>query len=185
MKSPISRLMAVAMSAVLMLASLAAGAATLTPQQRTTLQTAIAGNGTALAFKQAGDTVGLRSFLNAAAPGPVLAWSIAIAPQTLDEAATYTTYDSLTQGKRDEWVRLLSFTRSFGKNKNRNVVTDVWGAATASSIAEAVLQAGTESATWAQNALGGTVKTTGTVSATDRNYTGTIDQDDVTWLVNN
>jgi len=104
-------------------------------------------------------------------------------PQEIDEAATYTTYDSLTAGKRDEWALFLRYPRNMAKAKNRGVVTDVWGAATAGSIAEAILQAGTYSATNTQAAIGGTSRTTGTVTALDLAYTGQAAQSDANWLV--
>lgn len=161
--------------------------ATLTNPQRNTLKAAIIANATANAFRTAGDTPGLLGYCNGTTfPGsPVLAWNVNVQPQTSDEAATYTTYDTLTQGKRDSWRIFLLFARNFSKNRIRNWVTDVWGAATAGSVAEAILQGATESATFAQNAIGGTARTTGTVTATDRNYVALLDQDDVNWLVNN
>lgn len=155
----------------------------LTPAQLTTVRAAVIANSTAAAARTAGDTVSLLAWLNGSSA--TLAWRISVAPQESDEAANYTTYDSLTQGKRDEWVRFLAFSRDFGKNKNRGVVTDVWGAAIANSISEGILQAGTELATNAQNALGGTAKTTGTVTATQRTFSSACDVTDANWLINN
>lgn len=160
---------------------------TLGNAQRNTLLTAVkadTGASKAASFRTAGDVPGLMGYLNAAAAGPVLAWRTQVQPQDSDEAATYTTYDTLAAGKRDSWVIFLKFTRNFSRNKVRSWITDVWGGATGGSVAEAILQAGTESATWAQNAIGGTDKGTGTVTAKDRTYTSTIDVEDCTWLIN-
>lgn len=68
--------------------------------------------------------------------------------------------------------------RDFSRNKTRKWITDIWGNATAGSSAEAIMQAATENATVAQVALGGTTKTTGTVTALDRAYAGQVSQED-------
>jgi hypothetical protein len=87
-------------------------------------------------------------------------------------------------GKRDSWVLLLADAQDFSKAKTRNWVVDVWGAATAGSNAEAVLLAGTYSATNLQNAIGGTLRTTGTVTALDLTFAGSAAMGDAEWLVN-
>lgn len=126
-----------------------------------------------------GDTFKLMGLLNADVSPVVKAWGIAMDAPTLDDAATYTTYDSMTQGKRDEWQIFLQFApRDMSKAKNRAVVTDVWGNATAGSVAESVLNAGTENASVAENAIGGTSRTTGTVTALDRSFAGDVTQTD-------
>lgn len=158
-------------------------AQSLTPAQLATVCTACKGDAGCNVPRQAGDSITVLAWLNAARTPTTLAWRVDLQPVEIDEAATYTTYDSLTQGKRDEWARLLAFPRSFAKNKNRNVVTDVWGAATGGSISEAILQAGTYSATNVQNALGGSTRTTGTVSALALNYSGQAGTAEATWLV--
>lgn len=169
---------------VLCLLSLAGHAQTaLSPAQLATVCTSCKADTGCNVPRQAGDSITVLSWLNAARTPATLAWRVDLQPIEIDEAATYTTYDSLTQGKRDEWERLLAFPRSFAKNKNRNVVTDVWGSATAGSIAEAILLAGTYNATNVQNALGGTTRTTGTVSALALTFTGAAGAGDATWLV--
>lgn len=155
----------------------------LTNGQLNTVCTAVKANGTANAARLAGDSFTLLDWLNTARSPTVLAWRVDMQPQEIDEAATYTTFDSLTAGKRDEWRIFISFPRSFAKNKNRGVITDVWGNATAASVAEGILQAGTYSATNVQNALGGTSKTTGTVTALDLNFTSAATPTDATWLI--
>ena len=154
----------------------------LTPAQLNNLRTAVCGNATAAPLMQAGNVAGLESWLNTTTA--TKGWLTAVTAQVADEAPNYTSYDTLAQGKRDSWARFLAAdTRSFAKNKVRAWVTDVWGTATAGSNAEAVLLAGTEAATNAQVLLGGTVKTTGTVTATDRVYDGIVTTPEVTRLV--
>lgn len=153
----------------------------LTTTQIATLKAAVIADPTAGPMRTAGDTFSLLAWCNA--PSATLAWKIAATPQTLDEAATYTTFDSLLAGKRDSWRIFLGFNRDFTRAKVRNWIVDVWGLAIAASISEAVLQAGSEFATNAQAVFGGTVKTTGTVSATDRTYSSLITQSEVNQLV--
>lgn len=156
---------------------------TLSPARLATVCTACKADATCNAPRAAGDSITVLAWLNAAKSPAQLAWRVDLQPQEIDEAATYTTFDSLTAGKRDEWNIHLKYQRNYSKTKNRNVVTDVWGAATAGSVAEAVLQAGTYSATNAQAAVGGTTRTTGTVSALDLLYTSLANSADATWLV--
>lgn len=154
----------------------------LTQTQFNTLKAAIIANPTAGPLRTAGDVYSLQLWCNAASAQ--LAWNRAVSPQISDEAATYTTYDTLAQGKRDSWAIFLMFIRDYGKVKIRNWITDIWGNATAGSIAEAILQAGTKAATNAQVAIGGTAKTTGTVTALKLNYEEDITIDEVSRLVN-
>jgi hypothetical protein len=101
----------------------------------------------------------------------------------VEEAPNYTTYDTLSQGKRDSWALFLHAPRDFGRNKVRLWVTDVWGNATAGSNAEAVLIAGTVFATNAQVAIGGTSRNTGAVTALDASFEDDVDILDATRLV--
>ncbi len=155
--------------------------AQLTNSQVNTLKTFVAQSSdpTLIDARTRGDTGLCVNALNAANSPVTLGWGVAITADILDGGATYTTYDSLTQGKRDEWDIFLRYApRNMAKSKNRNTVTDVWGNATAGSVAEAILQAATENATVAQVAIGGTSRTTGTVTALDRNYTGRVTTDE-------
>lgn len=173
--------------ALLALTSIAASAAglvgdPLTPAQLNALRTGVCADNTARPLMQAGNVPGLLTWLNTGTA--TKGWITAVTAQTSDEAPNYTTYDTLAQGKRDSWARFLAAdARSFAKNKVRNWVVDVWGSATAGSNAEAVLLAGTEAATNAQLIIGGTVKTTGTVTATDRNYDGVVTTNEATRLI--
>lgn len=153
----------------------------ITNPQRTALLAAIKANPTAAAYRTAGDGYSLLAWCNA--PSAVLAWRVGVPPQESDEAATYTVYDSLLAGKRDSWALFLKYPRNFTRSKVRAWVTDVWGAAIAASSSESILQAATEFATNAQNAMGGTSKTTGTVTATDRTFYDQVTDADVSWMI--
>jgi len=112
--------------------------------------------------------------LSSAANPVVKAWHTAVAPVDMDDAPDYTSFDAISAGKRDSWGFLLARPRDFNRGKVRKWITDVWGNATAGSNAEAILQAGLVNATAAEVAIGGTTKTTGTVSGLDRNYIGGV-----------
>jgi hypothetical protein len=154
----------------------------LTTAQLATLKTAVIADPVAGPIRLAGDTFGLLAWCNAPKAG-VTAWRTQVQPQELDEAASYATFDSLVAGKRDSWRILIMFPRDMSRVKVRNWVVDVWGAATAASISEAVLLVGTELATNAQAVFGGPSATTGTVTALRRAYAEAITQDEVNKLV--
>lgn len=167
-----------------LLASSLASAQALTPSQLTTMCTAVKTDSTANAARVAGNTVALRAWLDGAKAPTTLVWRADVQPQESDEAATYTSYDSLGAGKRDSWALFLRYPRDFSRNKVRNWLVDVWGAANAGSVSESVLQAGTKPGTNLQVLLGGSTKTTGTVTALDATYKGLIPQDALYWLAN-
>ena len=109
-----------------------------------------------------------------------LAWRTSMPPSDSDDAPDYSAFDSLVAGKRDSWALFLNYQRDFTRNKIRKWITDVWGNATASSNAEAVLQAGTRKATRVELLLGGSATaTTGTVTALKLAWEGAISGDDV------
>lgn len=174
--------MKVILAFALALCSLAAGAQTLTPQQRTTICTACKGAAACNTPRLIGDSVSVLQWLNGARAPTTLAWHTAAPLAAIEEAPTYTAYDNLLAGKRDSWVLFLRNPRDFTKARTRNWVVDVWGAATAASNSEAVLLAGTFPASNAQHALGGTARATGTVSALDLTYPFTISQDDANYV---
>lgn len=173
----------------LTLAALTAGAvkvsAPVTDPQMVTLRAGVCADNTARPLMQAGNGPALNAWLNTATA--TRGWRVDVNSSDMDEAPTMTSYDSLTQGKRDSWVRLLDLrdgrTRDFTRGAVRNWVTDVWGSATAGSNAEKVLLAATEAVTNAQAILGGTAKTTGTVTATDRNYLDSVTTTETTRLI--
>lgn len=153
----------------------------LTTQQLTTLRAAVFATPAAAARLSAGNVVGLMDWCNANSGQK--RWLPAADPLSVEEAPSYTSYDSLMQGKRDSWMVFLRNARDFGRNKVRGWVTDIWGNATAGSNAEAILQAGTVNATNAQVALGGQSKTTGTVTAVDTSFEGDVDDRDALMLI--
>lgn len=157
--------------------------AVLTPTQLTALKTFAQGNATAAAYLAAQDVNSLHAWCNAPASPDALAWRTLVPPQDSDEAPSYSTYDSLVAGKRDSWERFLAFPRDYTKAKVRNWVEDIWGAAAAGNNTERILRAGTERATNAQVALGGTSRQTGTVTALDRSFPGSVDESDVNKMV--
>jgi hypothetical protein len=156
--------------------------AQLTAGQFSTLKAAVIADATAGPMRTAGDAFSLLAWCNAA-KASTPAWRVASA-QDADEAATYTSYDSLVAGKRDSWAIFLRGSRDFGKAKVRSWVVDVWGAATAASISESILQAGTENATNAQAAIGGPSAATGTVTAVKRNYDQQVTASEAARLLN-
>jgi hypothetical protein len=140
----------------------------LTNAQLVALRAAIFANPTAAALLQAGDTTGLLAWCNALTT--TRRWLSAAPVLEIEEAPGYTTYGSLTQGARDSWALFLRNPRDFGRNRVRAWVTSIWGAADASSNAEAILLAGTALASNAQVALGGVSRGTGTVTALANAY---------------
>ena len=140
----------------------------LTNSQRNTLRAHILAT-PALAAKAQGpgtDYNGLANDLNAASA--TNAWFTLI-PEEADEATPWPDFDGLAAGKRDSWLgAFLKYRRDFARAKVRKWITDTWGAATTGSNAETILLAGVGKATVAQAVIGGTTRTTGTVSALDR-----------------
>ena len=156
----------------------------LTDAQKVTLKAAILADTTpaVVAAAAARDDITLADLMNEATA--TLAWRVAVTTEEVDEETAWTSFDTLSDGKRDSWGYFLRVARDFSKIKVRKWVTDVWGAATAGSNAEALLMLGTEYATRAEMMLGGTSKTTGTVSALKRNWTGSLSYVDIGQIMN-
>lgn len=135
-----------------------------------------------VAYRNDGASSLMAAWLNNPAAPTETAWSMSADRRTLDEAATYTTFDTLAAGKRDLWrIFLDGAPRDMAKAKNRNVVVDVWGAATNGSIAAAILAAGTRSISKAEKILIGSsaIETKDTVSALDLVWEGPLQASDV------
>jgi len=162
------RVLSIVFSIVGVLSACPAGSQELSNAQLNTLRASIFATPAAAALLAAGDVPGLRTWCNTATV--TRRWLPEAGALAVEEAPSYTTYDSLAQGKRDSWVLFLRSPRDFGRNKVRLWAVDVWGAATAGSNSEAVLLAGSSLATNAQVAIGGVSKTTGTVTALDATY---------------
>lgn len=156
--------------------------AEMTNAQRTALRTAIFATPEAATLLAAGDVPGLRAWCNTATPS-TRRWLSDAPVLPVEEAPSYLTYDTLTQGKRDSWLLFLHNPRDFGRAKVRQWVVDIWGNATANSNAEAVLLAGTAPATNAQVAIGGNTRTTGSVTALDATFEDEVDTLDATRLI--
>ena len=158
--------------------------APITDPQLVTLRAGVCADNTARPLMQAGNGPALNAWMNTTTA--TLGWRTEVTKAEMDEAPNYSNYDTLATGKRDSWSRLLGIGegyRDFSKNKVRNWVVDIWGPATASSNSEAILLAATEAATNAQNIVGGTVKTTGTVTATARGYVSLVTTPETTRLI--
>lgn len=129
------------------------------------------------------DDGSLRTWLNQ--PSATQAWGESVAAKTLDEGADYSTFDSIAAGKRDAWALFLQYgPRDMSKNKNRKVVTDVWGNAIAASVSESILLATLVFATHAEAYLGGASASTGTVTAIKRTWVGQVTLDEVATILN-
>lgn len=135
-----------------------------------------------VAARTAGNTVDLAVALNATAAGPVKAWNPNVTPRLADEATPWAKFDTLDSqaqgGKKLSWMSFFNYARDASRGPMRRWVTDVWGAATASSDAESILTAFLIDATVAQAAIGGNVATTGTVAALNLRYTDSVTQDE-------
>lgn len=153
----------------------------LTANQIVTLRAAVIADATAHALQAAGNLAGLLAWCNGASG--TLAWISAVPVIDAEEAPSYTTYDTLAQGKRDSWLVFLRSARDFSRAKVRNWIVDVWGNATAGSNAEAVLQAGTVQATNAELKFGGPTRTTGTVTAVARSWVGVVSETECKKLI--
>jgi hypothetical protein len=158
----------------------------LTNNQLQTLKTAINAetDPTFVSYRNSGATGAMAEWYNVEKSPAQKAWITLQPAADSDDAPDYSTFDALAAGKRDSWALFLNFDRNFARNKVRKWVTDVWGAATAASNAEAILQAAVRNALRGELVFGGTLKTTGTVAATDLNYIGTISNEDVVAAIN-
>jgi len=131
-----------------------------------------------VALRDSGQTGAMANWYNQASTTD--AWLDYASANVLDEGADYAAFDSVVAGKRDAWKLFLTYApRDMKKNKNRKVVTDVWGSATAASVAESVLLNCLEKAKKGELVFGTVSATTGTVTAAKRNWTGSLTNDDI------
>ena len=151
----------------------------LTPSQRNTLRTAISTEPTIAAAYASRDDQAIAAWCNAASS--TYAWMSAADARTLFEAGDVTKYDGLTAGKRAAWDRIeRNAPIDVGRGKMRTAVVDIWG----NTDSVAVLQALVEKATNCQAKVGGTSRTTNTVTALARNWAGTLSAYEVSVLLN-
>jgi hypothetical protein len=167
------------LAALLVCVSVFAHGQELTPAQRTTLRTALLAEPTIATAVANRDDGAITVWCNGASATD--AWLAAADQRALFEAIDLTKYDALTGGKRASWELLArNVPIDIGRGKMRQAVLDVWGAT--DSIA--VLQALREKATRCQVILGGTTRTTNTVSGLDRNYPFPISQFQISTVLN-
>lgn len=111
-------------------------------------------------------------------------WISEVDGQSLFELTPITVFDSLTAGKREAWMMLIEQSRisplDFGRSKFRSAVVDIWAASERTSILNGV----TRYATRAEILFGGTVESTGGVSATDLKVEITLQSIDVSLALN-
>lgn len=95
------------------------------------------------------------------------AWDNSVDRLALFEMTPITSFDGLSAGKRDAWRLMLEQAAiipiDFGRAKPRAVVRDIWSVAQA----DAILTSCIRKATRCEMVFGGTVETSGTISATD------------------
>lgn len=152
----------------------------LTSGQLVTLKNAINAetDTTFVGYRTSGATGAMADWYNLASTTD--AWRSDVSAQDMDEASDYSSFDSVVAGKRDAWALFLQYSpRDMAKNKNRKVVTDVWGNATSGSIAESILQASVKKASKGEMVYGGSSATTGTVTAIKRHLVYTFRNEDI------
>ena len=142
--------------------------------------------GAFVTLRQQGATGAMAEWINGTLQPNVLAWKTAASANELDEGADYSAFDSVAAGKRDAWSMFLMYApRDMSKGRNRKVVTDVWGNATAASIGESVLLAATRKITRGEDYLGGSATgTTGAVTARNLTWEGYLSNDDIVQAIN-
>jgi hypothetical protein len=126
----------------------------------------------------AGDDVFVTAWCNGASG--VDAWMYAASKQALFEACNITQFDSLTQGKRDAWMLLQDNTPvDFRRNKMRNGVDDIWGAAQSPAVLTTLLEKATRAELYITPNIAGNQKTTRLVVGLDRGFAGQVSINDV------
>lgn len=163
----------------------------LTPSDFATLKTAIIADPTAGPIRIAGDTPSLLAWCNG--PSATIAWRINVSGGEVYDAHKPVEYIVRSTGERGAFdqMALPGRTHDFTVAAKRNGVADIFSGPTNSTSRTAIFAAAQEPATRAQNILGGTVVSVGgtanmseAVSATKRNYTGLVTQDEASRLVN-
>lgn len=110
------------------------------------------------------------------------AWRQSVQKQELFNAMNLATFDSVVAGKRDAWKIMLDMAPlDFTKASNRKGVVDIFATADATKI----LTACTENALQVELVFGGESKTSGSVTALNRNYIGATEAGEVLHVLNN
>jgi len=134
---------------------------------------------TFVSLRTAGATGAMAEWYNGAISPVQKVWNTATPAAVIDEASNWTAFDTLSQGKRDSWAFFFNFPRDFTRGKVRSWVTDVWGSATGGSDSEKILLAAQRDAKRGEIVFGGTTRTTGTASALELNWAGSMRSEDV------
>jgi hypothetical protein len=151
----------------------------LTPAQKTTLRAFILQDVTGAALANGGDVTGLLAWLNGERVPAVSAWRVNVPKQSLLENVTLSSFDTLTQGKRDAFrlMRDLSDISALDASKGsvRNGFADIFAVTgtftDAAQLGKMMNGACIENATRAQHALGFTTPAAvGGVTAIRRNW---------------
>lgn len=138
------------------------------------------------------DDVTITTEYNKAATPAVSAWRYNMRGLDLWKAMTLTQYDGITQAsKRELWMKWIDVANlepvDFGRQENRNAVTDIWVNLNASQMV-ALLGRLTEQATVFETAFPITPRTGGSgasqVTAGDRSVTGPCTLDDISDALN-
>jgi hypothetical protein len=155
----------------------------MTPEQLATLKAGILAetNDTFATYRSNGQNGLMANWLNKPKTPSVKAWRDDVQPQELDEETPWTSFDTLSDGKRDSWLQIFKYPRNFNKSWIRKWLTDVWGAATASSVAEAIfLGVCVKNISRVEAILGGsTTATTNNVTALQLAWTGPVSDVDI------
>lgn len=151
----------------------------LSPAQKSTLRTFILQDPTASVLAGNGDVTGLLAWLNGERTPTAAAWRVNVPKQFLLENVTISSFDTLTQGKRDAFrlMRDLSDISALDASKAsvRNGFADIFavtgGFTDAAQLGKMMSGACVENATHAQYALGfNTPAAVGGVTAIRRNW---------------
>lgn len=147
--------------------------------QKTTLRAFILADPTGAGFANSGNVPGLQAWLNADATPTQAAWRVNVPAQALLENVTLSSFDALTQGKRDAFglMRNLAQMSALDASKAsvRNGFADIFavtaGYTDAAQLGKMMTNACVENATRAQVALGfNTPAAVGGVTAIRRSY---------------
>jgi hypothetical protein len=138
-------------------------------------------NATFVTYRTNGQNGLMADWLNKPKTPNVKAWRSDVQPQELDEETPWTSFDTLSDGKRDSWLQIFKYARNFNNSWIRKWVTDVWGSATASSTSETIFNnIGVRNITRVEAILGGSATAnTGTVTALKLAWEGPVSDVDI------
>ncbi len=169
----------------LALAAVGAHAQSLTKSQANTLRTAILAEPALAAAVAIRDDNAIAVFCNAAASPVQKAWREEMPAKDIFDATSLTEYIARSAAERQGYDLLLTMSPvDASKAKVRAAIADIFSGAANSTSRAAILTAMTEGATWCEVKVGGTNATTDSVTAWRRNWTGTLNTNDISNLLN-